>query len=90
MENQVYHIQKLSANELNNCKEKGNNYAERYIKEIQDTYKQKDIIIKEHITNYYIYKENLTNNIGMKQLLYFWKRNIMQILQEKVFLLKCI
>ena len=90
MENQVYHIQKLSANELNNCKEKGNNYAERYIKEIQDAYKQKDIIMKEHITNYYIYKENLTNNIGMKQLLYFWKRNIMQILQEKVFLLKCI
>ena len=34
MEDQAYHIQKLLANELDNCKEKGNNYAEEHIKEI--------------------------------------------------------
>ena len=34
MKNQVYHIQKLLADELDNCKEKGNNYVEGYIKEI--------------------------------------------------------
>ena len=34
MENQVYHIQKLLVDELDNCKEKGNNYGEGYIKEI--------------------------------------------------------
>ena len=33
MENQVYHIQKLLADELDNCKEKENNYVEGYIKE---------------------------------------------------------
>jgi len=47
MENQVYHIQKLLADKLDNCKGKGNNYIEEHIKEIQDTYKQKDIIMKE-------------------------------------------
>jgi len=38
MENQVYHIQKLLADELDNCKEKVNDYTEGHIKEIQDTY----------------------------------------------------
>jgi len=42
MENQAYYIQKLLADELDNCKEKGNKYVEGYIKEIQDTYKQED------------------------------------------------
>ena len=42
MENQTYHIQKLLANELDNCKEKGNNYVEGHIKKRQNTYKQKD------------------------------------------------
>jgi len=41
MENQVYHIQKLLADKLDNCKEKGNNYVKEHIKEIQDAYKQK-------------------------------------------------
>ena len=50
MENQAYHIQKLLADKLGNYKEKGNNYAEEYIKEIQDTYKQEDIIMKEQDT----------------------------------------
>jgi len=47
MENQTYHIQKLLANELDNCKGKGNKYAEGHIKEIQDAYKQKDIIMEK-------------------------------------------
>jgi len=34
IEDQAYHIQKLLANELDSCKEKGNNYAKEYIKEI--------------------------------------------------------
>jgi len=50
MENQVYHIQKLLADELDNCKGKENNYVERHIKEIQDVYKQEDIIMKEQDT----------------------------------------
>jgi len=50
MENQVYHIQKLLADKLDNCKEKGNNYVKEHIKEIQDAYKQKDIIMKEYNT----------------------------------------
>jgi len=50
IENQVYHIQKLLADELDNCKEKGNNYVEGHIKETQDAYKQKDIIMKEYNT----------------------------------------
>jgi len=47
MENQVYHIQKLLANKLDNCKEKRNKYVEGHIKKIQDAYKQKDIIMEE-------------------------------------------
>jgi len=47
IENQAYHIQKLLADELNNCKGKGNEYVEGHIKEIQDAYKQKDIIMEE-------------------------------------------
>ena len=47
MENQVYYIQKLLANKLDNCEGKGNNYTEEYIKKIQDVYKQEDIIMKE-------------------------------------------
>jgi len=34
MKNQVYHIQKLLADELDNYKGKGNNYVEEHIKEI--------------------------------------------------------
>jgi len=34
MENQVYYIQKLLADELDDCKGKENNYTEGYIKEI--------------------------------------------------------
>ena len=50
MEDQVYHIQKLLADELDKCKGKENNYAERYIKKIQDIYKQENIIMKEQDT----------------------------------------
>jgi len=31
---------------LDNCKGKGNKYAKEHIKEIQDIYKQEDIVIK--------------------------------------------
>jgi len=41
MENQVYHIQSLLADELDKYKDKGNSYANNHIKEIQDTYKIK-------------------------------------------------
>ena len=44
MENQTYHIQKLLADKLDNYKGKESN---EHIKEIQDTYKQKNIIMKE-------------------------------------------
>ena len=47
MENQTYHIQQLLVDEFDNCKEKGNEYAEGNIKEIQDTYKQEDIEMKK-------------------------------------------
>ena len=46
MENQVYHIQQLLVDDLDNCKGKGNQYAEEYIKEIQNEYKQEDIVMK--------------------------------------------
>ena len=46
MENQVYHIQQLLVDKLDNCKGKGNKYAEEHIKKIQDTYKQEDIVMK--------------------------------------------
>jgi len=39
VENQVYHIQALLVDELDNYKGKENKYAEAYIKEIQDAYK---------------------------------------------------
>jgi len=39
IENQAYYIQKLLADELDNCKGKGNKYAEKHIKKIQDAYK---------------------------------------------------
>ena len=32
MKNQVYHIQKLLVDKLDNCKEKGNDYVKRHIK----------------------------------------------------------
>ena len=51
MENQAYHIQKLLVNELDNCKGKENKYAEEYVKEIQDTYKQDDQEIEKHTIN---------------------------------------
>ena len=38
IENQAYHIQRLLVDELDNCKEKENNYIERHIKKIQNTY----------------------------------------------------
>ena len=47
IKNKAYHIQKLLADELDNHKGKENNYMEGYIKEIQDAYKQEDIIIKD-------------------------------------------
>ena len=48
MENQVYHVQQLlvDEHELDNYKRKENQYVEEHIKEIQDAYKQEDIIIK--------------------------------------------
>ena len=42
MKNQVYYIQRLLVDELDNCKGKGNEYIEGYIKKIQDAYKQED------------------------------------------------
>jgi len=50
MENQAYHIQKLLADKLDECKGKRNNYTEGHIKETQDAYKQEDIIMKEQDT----------------------------------------
>jgi len=50
MENQAYHIQKLLADKLDEYKGKRNNYTEGHIKEIQDAYKQEDIIMKEQDT----------------------------------------
>jgi len=41
MKNQVYHIQILLTDELDQCKEKENPYANNYIKEIQKTYQRK-------------------------------------------------
>ena len=46
MENQVYHIQTLLVDELDSCKGRGNTYAEEYIKEIQDIYRQEDLVMK--------------------------------------------
>ena len=39
MENQVYHIQSLLADELDRCKSKGNFYADNHIKKMQVIYK---------------------------------------------------
>jgi len=39
MENQVYYIQLLLADELDRYKGKGNSYADNHMKEIQDIYK---------------------------------------------------
>jgi len=47
MKNQVYHIQRLLVDKLDNCKREGNKYTEGHIKEIQDAYKQEDIEMKE-------------------------------------------
>jgi len=46
------------ADELDNCKGKGNNYTEGHI---QDVYKQEDIIIKEQDT---CYKTKVWTNFG--------------------------
>ena len=51
MENQVYHIQTLLANELNSCKGKGNMYINGYIKKIWNTYKQEDQEMKKPVVN---------------------------------------
>ena len=47
MENQVHHIQMLLADELDNCKGKGNTYADEHIKEIQNIYKQENQKIEQ-------------------------------------------
>ena len=39
IENQAYHIQKLLADKLDNCKGKEKDYTEGHIKEIQNAYK---------------------------------------------------
>ena len=49
IEDQVYYIQKLLVNKLDEYKEKENNHAEEHIKKIQDVYKQEDIIMKEQV-----------------------------------------
>ena len=41
MENQVYYIQSLLANEFNRCKDKENAYADNYTIEIQKAYQNK-------------------------------------------------
>ena len=43
----MYHIQSLLVDELDNYKGKGNQSIEEHIKEIQDTYKQEDIVVKK-------------------------------------------
>jgi len=43
MENQVYHIQSLLADELNRYKGKENSYVNNHIKKIQNTYKIKQL-----------------------------------------------
>ena len=40
MKNQVYHIQTLLVDELDNCKGKENEYTKAHIQEIQEVYKQ--------------------------------------------------
>ena len=47
MENQVYHIQTLLANELDKCKGKEKVYTKEHIKEIQNIYKQEDQEVKQ-------------------------------------------
>ena len=47
IENKAYHIQRLLVDELDKCKEKGNNYMKGHIKEIQKAYKEEDIIMKD-------------------------------------------
>ena len=49
MENQAYHIQVLLADELDNFKGKGNEYAKIHIKKIQETYKQNDVEWKKSV-----------------------------------------
>ena len=51
IENQVYHIQTLLIDELDSCKRKENKYADEYIKEIQDIYKQDNLEIKKIIVD---------------------------------------
>ena len=41
IENKVYQIQRMLANELDSCKERGNKYMDNNIKEIQKLYKDK-------------------------------------------------
>ena len=47
IENKAYHIQKLLANELDNWNENENEYMKGHIKEIQDIYKQENVILKD-------------------------------------------
>ncbi len=50
IDDQALEIQRMLADELDKYKGKENNYAERHIKEIQDIYKQENIIMKEQDT----------------------------------------
>ena len=43
MENQVYHIQRCLADELDDYKNKGNKYVKENIKEIQELYRDEEI-----------------------------------------------
>ena len=47
----LYHIQTLLADELDNCKGKENKYAEIYIKEIQETYRQDNVELKKLVAD---------------------------------------
>ena len=59
MENQAYYLQKLLVDKLDSYKGKEKEYAEEYIKEIQDAYKQDDIEIKELMINKRIQDEEI-------------------------------
>jgi len=57
MENQVYHIQALLANELDRYKDKENSYTDRYINKNEMKYKTK----KFSYTNLTMYCQNPAN-----------------------------
>ena len=51
MKNQLYHIQVLLVDELDNCTGKENIYTDRHIKKIQDAYRQEDQKMKKSMVN---------------------------------------